>query len=186
MPHLHTAPGDHDGTVSFFIVRIDGSEPRLTFHRHLKVQKLMMFGGHIERDETPWAAVLRELVEESGYQPSQVRVLQPIIRVRQLTDAAVHPVPVMSSTACTSTDPSHFHTDVLYALVADEPPAAEPEPGESTDIRLVTRSELDGIPDEEVVEMWRQAGRFILDEILDAWEPIDINTYSRDAPLVEW
>lgn len=184
MPHLHTDPGDHDATVSFFIVRTDGPEPRLTYHRHLKVRKLMMFGGHIERDETPWAAVLRELVEESGYQPAQVQLLQPLIRMRQVTDAAAHPVPVMSSTACTSADPAHFHTDLLYALITDEEPAGAPEDGESTDIRLVTRSELDRIPDEDIVEMWREAGRFILDEILDAWEPVAMDAYPGTAPLV--
>ncbi len=184
MPHLHTDPGDHDATVSFFIVRTDGPEPRLTYHRHLKVRKLMMFGGHIERDETPWAAVLRELVEESGYQSAQVQVLQPLIRMRQVTDAAAHPVPVVSSTACTSADPAHFHTDLLYALTTDEEPAGAPEDGESTDIRLVTRSELDRIPDEDIVEMWREAGRFILDEILDAWEPVAMDAYPGTAPLV--
>ncbi|TDL45902.1 NUDIX domain-containing protein [Microbacterium oleivorans] len=184
MPHLHTDPGDHDATVSFFIVRTDGPEPRLTYHLHLKVRKLMMFGGHIERNETPWAAVLRELVEESGYQPAQVQLLQPLIRMRQVTDAAAHPVPVMSSTACTSADPAHFHTDLLYALITDEEPAGAPEDGESTDIRLVTRSELDRIPDEDIVEMWREAGRFILDEILDAWEPVAMDAYPGTAPLV--
>ncbi|SCY57531.1 NUDIX domain-containing protein [Microbacterium sp. LKL04] len=184
MPHLHTDPGDHDATVSFFIVRTDGPEPRLTYHLHLKVRKLMMFGGHIERNETPWAAVLRELVEESGYQPAQVQLLQPLIRMRQVTDAAAHPVPVMSSTACTSADPAHFHTDLLYALITDEEPAGAPEDGESTDIRLVTRSELDRIPDEDIFEMWREAGRFILDEILDAWEPVAMDAYPGTAPLV--
>lgn len=184
MSHLHTRPGDHDTTVSFFIVRTDGAEPRLTFHLHLRVQKLMMFGGHIERDEAPWAAVLRELVEESGYQPSQVRVLQPRVRIRQVTDAAAHPVPVMSSTACTAADPAHFHTDLLYALVTDEEPAGTPEDGESTDIRLLSRTELDLVPAEDIVEMWREAGRFILDEILGAWEPVAVADYRSVAPLV--
>ena len=184
MPHLRTRPGDHDATVSFFIVRTDGPEARLTYHLHLKAQKLMMFGGHIERDETPWAAVLRELVEESGYHPSQVRVLQPRVRMRQVTDAAAHPVPVMSSTACTSAEPAHFHTDLLYALVTDEEPVGAPDAGESTDIGVVTRSELDRIPDEDIVEMWREAGRFILDEILDAWEPVAMADYPVAAPLI--
>ncbi len=90
----------------------------------------------------------------------------------------------MSSTACTSADPAHFHTDLLYALTTDEEPAGAPEDGESTDIRLVTRSELDRIPDEDIVEMWREAGRFILEEILDAWEPVAMDDYPGTAPLV--
>jgi 8-oxo-dGTP pyrophosphatase MutT (NUDIX family) len=182
MPHLHTQPGDHDATVSFFIIRTDGSEPRLSYHLHRKVQKLMMFGGHIERDETPWAAVLRELGEESGYTPEQVRVLQPAVRVRHFTGGIPHPQPVLSSTGCTQLDPSHFHTDLLYALIATGEPAGDPEEGESTDIRLLTRAELDAIPDEHIVEMWREAGRFILDEILPTWEPVAMGEYPADAP----
>ncbi|KTS02577.1 MULTISPECIES: NUDIX domain-containing protein [Microbacterium] len=184
MPHLHTRPGDHDATVSLFIVRVDGPEPRLSYHLHRRARKLMMFGGHVEHDETPWAAVRRELVEESGYQPEQVRLLQPVVRIRHLTDAAAHPVPVLSSTACTSADPAHFHTDLLYALVTAEEPAGAPDTGESTDIRLLTRAELDVVPDDEIVEMWREAGRFILDEILPAWEPVAMDEHLSVAPLV--
>lgn len=182
MPHLHTRPGDHDATVSFFVVRTDGPEPRLSYHLHRRARKLMMFGGHVEHDETPWAAVRRELVEESGYQPEQVRLLQPPVRMRRLTDAAAHPVPVLSSTACTSPDPAHFHTDLLYALVTAEEPAGAPGDGESTDIRLLTRDQLDAVADDQIVEMWREAGRFILDEILPAWESVELWEYESVAP----
>jgi ADP-ribose pyrophosphatase len=182
MPHLHTRPGDHDATVSFFVVRTDGPEPRLSYHLHRRARKLMMFGGHVEHDETPWAAVRRELVEESGYQPEQVRLLQPPVRMRRLTDAAAHPVPVLSSTACTSPDPAHFHTDLLYALVTAEEPAGAPGDGESTDIRLLTRDQLDAVADDQIVEMWREAGRFILDEILPAWESVELGEYESVAP----
>jgi len=45
----------------------EGAEPRIILHKHRKLNKLLQFGGHVELDETPWQAVLREIAEESGY-----------------------------------------------------------------------------------------------------------------------
>ena len=65
MPHIHTKPGQHDHTVSAFIVRLDGKQPRILLHRHKKSGVYMQFGGHIELHENPWQAISHELLEES-------------------------------------------------------------------------------------------------------------------------
>lgn len=81
MAHIHTEPGQHDHTASGFIVRTDTPEPTLILHRHKKTGKYMQFGGHIELDETPWQAVRHELMEESGYDLSDLQILQPMQRL---------------------------------------------------------------------------------------------------------
>lgn len=55
----------------------EGDEPRIILHKHRKLKMLLQFGGHVELDETPWQAVLREIAEESGYDKNQLKLLQP-------------------------------------------------------------------------------------------------------------
>ena len=59
MPHIHT---DIDYTLSVFIVR-DG---KVLLHTHRKYGMLLPPGGHIELDEDPNEAALREVKEECG------------------------------------------------------------------------------------------------------------------------
>lgn len=70
MPHIHTEPGQHDLTVSAYIVRMDLPEPAIILHKHRKLNKWLQFGGHVEPHENPWQAVQREIREESGYELS--------------------------------------------------------------------------------------------------------------------
>lgn len=67
MPHIHTKPGQYDHTVTAYIVRTDGDDPKVLLHMHRKLGMLLPPGGHVELDETPWAAMAHELTEESGY-----------------------------------------------------------------------------------------------------------------------
>ena len=61
MAHIHTLSGQHDFTVSVYIVRqFDDIDWRIALHVHKKHNSLLPFGGHIELDETPWQAVARE------------------------------------------------------------------------------------------------------------------------------
>ena len=164
MAHLHCAPGQHDLTVSAYIIRLAGDggaapaagtgpEPLCLVHRHKRIGRLMQVGGHVELDETPWAALAHEVREESGYDLDQLDVLQtgPEVAGAVDTDGAVaHPQPFLVNTQMLPCQ--HFHTDLTYALVArgeprhgvgvdDETGAGDPE--ESTDLRWYTVAELD-------------------------------------------
>ena len=59
MPHIHDKI---DFTVSLFIVH----EQKVLLVHHRKLQKWLPLGGHIELDEDPENAALREAREESG------------------------------------------------------------------------------------------------------------------------
>lgn len=177
MPHIHTEPGQHDHTVSFFIVRTDFEEPKIVYHMHRKTGKLSMFGGHVELNETPWGAALHEIVEESGYSHDQLSILQPTFRLPKLTDAVVHPTPVVNSTGQYPNEIPHFHTDTMYALTASEEPIGEPEEGESTDIRLFTLAEIAEIPSDMIFEAWREVGQYILSTIYKAWQPLPLSEF---------
>lgn len=62
MPHIHTKPGQIDFTVEVFIVHAD----RVLLRKHDKLGFWLSVGGHIELDEDPVEAAVREVAEEVG------------------------------------------------------------------------------------------------------------------------
>ena len=61
MPHIHEAI---DFTVAIFVVQ-DG---KILVIHHRKLDKWLPLGGHVELDEDPEQAALREAREESGFE----------------------------------------------------------------------------------------------------------------------
>lgn len=172
MSHIHAKQGQHDQTVSAFIVRTDTGAPKLMLHKHTIIGKFLQFGGHIELDETPPQALAREIREETGYELSQLQILQPPLRIRSLTDTQLHPVPIYSQTHLLPADFLHYHTDLGFVFVVSEAPRSKPQEGESTDIALFESTELDSIPDKEIYPNVRETGKFILGELLGKWEQL--------------
>jgi 8-oxo-dGTP pyrophosphatase MutT (NUDIX family) len=172
MPHIHTKPGQHDHTISVYLVRTDFSEPKIMLHLHRKIGTYAQFGGHIELHETPWQSVIHELKEEAGYNIEQISVLQPRNRMTAITGAVVHPYPAVHSTMGYPSDKGHFHTDTTYALITSESPHALPDKGESTDIRLFTRAELVALGKDMIDGVTYDTALYIFDEILNNWEAI--------------
>lgn len=140
MPHIHTEPGQHDATTSAYIVRLDQPEPLLLVHMHRKLHKLLQVGGHIELHETPWMAITHELREESGYELSELQVLQPTDLRLDLTPAIIHPVPVLLNTHPFNAE--HNHSDAAFAFTAQAAPKGRPDLNESQDVRWLTLTEL--------------------------------------------
>jgi ADP-ribose pyrophosphatase YjhB (NUDIX family) len=173
MPHIHTQPGQHDTTVSAFIVRMDGPEPAIMLHRHKKLHSYLQFGGHVELHEDPWKAITHELAEESGYAIRQLQLLQPAIRLAGTSkDTAFHPQPV-SLTTNRFGDTDHYHTDIGFAFIASTPPDRAPDKDESTDIRLFTAAQLRTLPAEDIFENVREICLFVLESCLPHWVAVD-------------
>lgn len=130
----------------------------------------MGFGGHIELDETPWQSIVHELREESGYDIDQVQLLQPSLRIRSLSGAIVHPIPFAYNTHPVPGE--HFHTDTGHVVVTTELPHHQPASGESTDLRLFTRAEVEALKMDKSLENVREIILYIFDNILDNWQPV--------------
>ncbi len=176
MPHIHTGPGEHDPTCSAWIIRTDTPEPQMLLHLHIKHAKWMQPGGHVELTETPWQAVLHEIVEETGYDSKQLQILQPQQRLKSISDATLHPLPI-----CENTHPfpdGHKHTDRAYTFVTNELPSGIPGEGESQDIRWVTKSELMAMPDEEVIPNVREIGIYAFEVYSGkSWKPVPLTEF---------
>jgi 8-oxo-dGTP pyrophosphatase MutT (NUDIX family) len=178
MGHIHTEPGDHDHTVSAFIVREDFDEPKLLLHMHKKLHVLLQIGGHVEVKENPWSAIEHEILEESGYTFKQLQLLQPLDRLGKLSNATLHPYPVVMNTHNFDPAGTHKHIDTSYAFVTSEEPGKQPDDGESTDIRWLSLTELQALDETAVFENVREIGAHVLSTIYSQWERIPADQFS--------
>jgi 8-oxo-dGTP pyrophosphatase MutT (NUDIX family) len=116
----HFVPGHF--TASCYI--IDG-EGRLLLHHHRRLDRWLQMGGHVEGDEHPSMAALREGHEESGLDDLQ------LVDARIL-DLDVHRIPAGKG------EPDHDHFDVRYLARTSKPGAVIIDRGESNDLAWVT------------------------------------------------
>ena len=180
MPHIHTNDNEHDLTVTAYIIRVDGPEPKALLHMHRKLNILLPIGGHVELSETPWQAISHELTEESGYTLGKLDILQPKSRIRKMTNVVQHPYPLSMNTHDIPT--KHFHTDIEYAFVAKDDPEMGTDEGESLDLRWVTKGELDELSNDLIFDNIREVYRFIFDEALNTWEQVPTNAFLLEFP----
>jgi 8-oxo-dGTP pyrophosphatase MutT (NUDIX family) len=163
MPHIHTEPGQHDHTVSAYILRYDGefgedlSNLRLLLHMHKKLGVLLHPGGHVELHENPWAALTHEILEETGYDMDQLILVQPNMpMVTKLSgpSAILHPLPFYSNTHDANTPElgkgGHRHTDTTYIFLTGELPRHPLGEDESQDLRWLTLSDIENLPNNEI------------------------------------
>lgn len=116
----HFAPGHF--TASCYIVDDGG---RLLVHHHRRLGRWLQMGGHVEHDETPAAAALREGAEESGL---------PDLRLvpRAIVDLDIHGIPAAKG------EPDHDHFDVRYVARTAAPEAIAMDRAESNELAWVT------------------------------------------------
>lgn len=183
MPHIHTSPSQHDFTTSAYIIRKVDGEWKCLVHLHKKLGKLLQVGGHIELDETPWQALAHELVEESGYELTDLKLLQ-IKSIPKITSSSyiTHPIPFVFMTHKFSLD--HYHTDLGYAFVAKHEAKHKPQDAESQDLRWYTLGEIDEALKQnmivvDVADTYQQ-----LVANVSLYEAIDAVNFSLNKPTV--
>ncbi len=149
MAHIHNQEGGVDITASAVIIRTDGPKPRVTLHKHRKLNSWLHFGGHVENNEHAWQTVAREVAEESGYQLEQLSIVQPQHRLKNIRGETVwlHPTPLIFDAHEIPNDNIHYHCDLVFVLVTDEEPRDQPLEGESQEIRVFSKTEIENSSD---------------------------------------
>jgi ADP-ribose pyrophosphatase YjhB (NUDIX family) len=149
--HRQTADGDvqRHFTVAVFVIH-DG---RVLLHFHRRLARWLPPGGHIEEDELPDDAALREVLEETGV---RIELLGgrglPIDSPRQL----VLPAGIQVETISTG----HEHIDLVYFArpLADDLTAAEIDPrlAASDQVAWYRPSELGPLGADDEIQAWAQ------------------------------
>lgn len=131
MPHIHD-PG-FDWTVEIFIVNGDACLLRL----HDKYDVWLSVGGHIEIDEDPIEAALREVREEVGL---DVRLLVDDDPIRESEDSYELPLPRALRRHRVSE--THEHITLVYFAVSDSRETRSSGTDASDEVRWMTEEEL--------------------------------------------
>lgn len=163
MAHIHTNPGEHDLTVSAFIVRTDFDEPKIMLHMHKKLGKWLQFGGHVELSENPWQALAHEILEESGYDMDQLKLIE-IAESPAVGDATAHPIPFSVNTHAFSD--THDHIDLSYAFTNSEEPRHPINSQESDTFQCFSQEELIALPTELIPKNARLLCNFVLAKLI--------------------
>jgi 8-oxo-dGTP pyrophosphatase MutT (NUDIX family) len=116
----HFTPGHI--TASCFV--IDPGECQLLLHHHRRLDRWLQMGGHVEGDETPAEAALREGSEESGLTDLE-------LACDGIFDLDVHPIPAGKG------EPDHLHFDIRYLARTSAPHAIALDASESNDLTWV-------------------------------------------------
>jgi 8-oxo-dGTP pyrophosphatase MutT (NUDIX family) len=107
--------------------------------KHKKNNRWTQPGGHMEINETPEEAALREAYEETGL---RVRLLGE--RFPREEDF-IRPLGIQRNRKTTPDGEDHVHIDITYAAVPNDDSKEILNTEESDDIRWFTREELDDI-----------------------------------------
>jgi 8-oxo-dGTP pyrophosphatase MutT (NUDIX family) len=116
----HFTPGHF--TASCYVVDDAG---RLLLHHHRRLDRWLQMGGHVEGDESPERAALREGAEESG-------LLDLTLAADGIFDLDIHGIPAAN------VEPDHDHYDVRYLARTASPDAIAFDRAESNDLAWVT------------------------------------------------
>lgn len=110
---------------------------------------------------------------------SDLQILQPVVRMNTLSGVVLHPVPVQSNTHDITDE--HYHTDLTYALIASGDPTITIADDESHDARWLSRQEIAQLAADNIYNNSRETYLFILDTLLELWEPVDTNVFAGTA-----
>lgn len=116
----HFDPGHF--TASVYIIDAGG---RLLLHHHRRLNRWFQMGGHVERDESPDRAALREGSEESGLPDLQ-------LAIDGILDLDIHGIPAGKG------EPDHDHYDVRYLARTAAPEAISIDQAESNELAWFT------------------------------------------------
>lgn len=137
MPHIHTADGQYDLTVSGYLIHKD--KTLLIKHKYLPIWTPP--SGHVELDQTPIEALFMEIKEESGIDESHLTLIetQPHSNNFKRGQAVRLPLPFdLEHHAITDT---HRHINLAYVVRTDTNDV-QPGPGESNTFKWFTATEL--------------------------------------------
>ncbi|MBI3630765.1 MAG: NUDIX domain-containing protein [Candidatus Sungbacteria bacterium] len=133
MPHIHEKV---DFTVEVFVVYRD----RVLLRKHDKYKIWLSVGGHIEPDEDPTEAAVREVKEEVGL---DVTLADDLLQVRCQTRTYQELIPPKFLNRHRIND-THEHVTLTYFALSGTDAIKEPEDREiSDDCKWFTETELD-------------------------------------------
>lgn len=127
---------DRHFTVSVYIVHKD----KVLLHLHKRAKKILPLGGHIELNELPEEACIREAKEESGL---EINLYNPLNKQLKNSCELVGEKLLVNPmyTIFGEINPEHYHIDFVYYATAKSI-NTKPEAGESNLLKWYDKEDL--------------------------------------------
>jgi 8-oxo-dGTP pyrophosphatase MutT (NUDIX family) len=153
-------------TATVYVVHSDADGGAVALHEHEKHGLFLAPGGHVERDELPHEAGLREVREELGFDVELVADRDDL--ESESTRSLPQPAHVqLADVNVTDQGVGHQHVDFVYYAEAPHR-EIDPEPGEQPagHWEWLTRADLAERPeiDPDVTEIGQRAIRTVIAE----------------------
>ncbi|HMT19235.1 MAG TPA: NUDIX domain-containing protein [Candidatus Saccharibacteria bacterium] len=133
MAHIHE---QYDFTSSAYILH--PSHAKICLHYHRKLNTWLQPGGHIELNEDPIEALIRELQEEVGLKVGQYEIIGPET-IPQMRGSKVLPVPAILNVH--PYNEVHRHIDYGF-VIKSHTENLSPQEGESVEIDWFSLEEI--------------------------------------------
>lgn len=140
MPHIHTEPNQVDFCVDVYIVY----EDKVLLRYHDKHHQWLVPGGHIELNETPEQAAIREVKEEVGLDIKLWNRNLPLIKVEGFSGPNYQELIPPFLMNIHDVGPNHRHISMTYFAYSKTDVIIEPDNHEkSGGCRWMTYEELE-------------------------------------------
>ncbi|NQV15963.1 NUDIX hydrolase [bacterium] len=120
-------------TATTFVVY----QGKTLLHMHRSLKMWLPPGGHIDRDELPHLAAIREVKEETGLE------VELIFEAPAIHSENAQEIPGPRHLLLENINPFHQHIDMIYFARANTYDVT-PEDGESSELRWFSPAELEG------------------------------------------
>ena len=121
MPHIHTKPGEIDYAADVFVVHMPTKRVLLRFHDKHKMW--LVPGGHIELNELPHEAAVREVEEEVGLKVELYTGHQSFQHKTERYEELFTP----NFMNIHNVGPDHRHLSLVYFATSESDEIREPE-----------------------------------------------------------
>lgn len=108
----------HFTATAYIVAKIDG-EYKLLLHKHKKHKLWLAVGGHIEKDENPTEALIREVKEETNL---EITILKDkLLRIDDVEELVCPVAILQEKLAPYKNEPAHYHIDLIYFAICKNP-----------------------------------------------------------------
>lgn len=149
MPHIHE---EYDFTVSAHIVH----DNKLLLLHHKKLNTWMQPGGHVELSEDPEQALWHEILEETGIEKRDLKIIEPTKSRPAPASYISLPLPFDFNVHKYGEDPTHKHIDLCY-LLTSKTDQIKTNLDESNDLRWFTKAEIVAMKADMINDVYARA-----------------------------
>jgi len=104
----------------YLVAKIDG-EAKVLLHKHKKYNIWVGVGGHVEKDENPPEAAVREVKEETGIEVELLQTKKDLIKTPYVTELIQPFILLEEKISARPNEHAHYHVDCIYFALVDNP-----------------------------------------------------------------